>query len=82
MHLGVSVSNQLGLAPRVINLDVNYHMAFHKLVPRQNLVIIALDIEGNFHVLHFLGNGISPQSVAILLVNGISLGDSLGLGNF
>jgi hypothetical protein len=64
----VPTSNKSGFASKVFHFDVKYHMAGHLLVTNWHRLPTKQDFEGNTNVLHFLGNGVSPESITILLI--------------
>ncbi len=64
----VPTSNNSGFVSKVIHFDVKYHMAGYLLVTNWHRLPIKQDFEGDANVLHFLGNGISPEGINILLI--------------
>ncbi len=64
----VPTSNKSGFASKVFHFDVKYHMAGYLLVTNWRRLPTKQDFEGNTNVLHFLGNGTSPEGITILLI--------------
>jgi hypothetical protein len=64
----VPTSNQSGFASKNFHFDVEYHVAGYLLIADWCRLYVKEDIESNANVLHFLGNGIGPEGIAILLV--------------
>ncbi len=60
--------NKSGFVSKVFNFDVKYHMAGYLLVTNWRGLPIKQDFEGDTNILHFLGNGISPEGITILLI--------------
>ncbi len=61
-------SNKSGFASKVFHFDVKYHMAGYLLVTNWRRLPTRQDTKGDTDVLHFLGNGIGPQGIAILFI--------------
>ena len=61
-------SDQSGLSSKVFHFDVKYHMARYLLIANWCSLPVRQDLEGNFHVLHFLGYLIRPEGSSGLLV--------------
>jgi hypothetical protein len=64
----VPTSNKSGFASKVFHFVVKYHMAGYLLVTNWHRLPVKQDFEGDANVLHFLGNGISPEGITILLI--------------
>jgi hypothetical protein len=64
----VPTSNKSSFASKVFHFDVKYHMAGYLLVTNWCRLPVKQDFKGNVNVLHFLGNGVSPEGITILLI--------------
>ncbi len=60
-----------------IHFQVKDPMASDLLVSNWGLLVPFLDVKCHPHILHFLGDGICPKGTAILLVDGVSLIDTV-----
>ena len=69
---------ELGLATKILQLNVEDHVTVYKLMIRRWGHTIHQDVESNTHILHLLLNGVTQKSCASGLVNGICLLDCLG----
>ncbi len=77
----VPTSNKSGFASKVFLFDVKHHMAGYLLVTNRRRLPIKQDFEGDTNVLRFLGNGVSPKVITILLIELKGFFDCLRLFN-
>jgi hypothetical protein len=70
-------SHKSGFASKIFHFDVKYYMAGYLLVANWCRLPIKQDLKGNTNILHFLGNGVSSEGIAILLIKLKGFIDSL-----
>jgi hypothetical protein len=59
----------MGLPLKVLNFDVENHVAFNPLVVKGRALARVQTFESNAHVFHFFGDGDFPKGIAIALAN-------------
>jgi len=73
----VSPGNESSLATEVFHLHIKDHVAGYFLITDRRRLPVNKDFESNMNVFHFLGNGVSPEGIAILFVKLESFFDGL-----
>ncbi len=64
----MSPGNESGLSAEVFYLHIEDHVAGYFLIADRHRLPVNEDFESNTNIFHFLGNGVSSESIAILFV--------------
>ena len=61
--------NKAGFASEILHFDIEYHVTSYLLVSNGVGLVVTEEPEGGFHSGLFLGDGIRPEVVTVLLVD-------------